>query len=381
MIEILYDGTKFFVQDPPSVSSLLNGFYGTMKKGKIFLRPEEVLYLLDVRNAICRDLSLNTLNFFEVMSVLPKKRLMSRYLTYKGWRDKGLIIRPVSELKGNYGKSIKINYNSEKFEPPSFSIEGYFSEDFVTVLDDENTGTELYERFWLGQKGTYKAHQRGKLSKLDVFETIFLIKHGNLLIKNKSLDELLALARRRFRFFDDLYLVYEDWRKRGYVVKTGFKFGTHFRLYFPGASPIRKDWLHSKHVIHVFPRKRKQLISEWARVIRVAHSVRKTFIMALPGKKVTVKRKLLDFALYHRIKGGIETPKTGTPKYVMYSLTEDQFISGEHFAKVLHSAHDYGLDVVVAIADRESSVTYYLIRKIVLEGSNYDYFEIEWIQP
>jgi tRNA splicing endonuclease len=170
-------------------------------------------------------------------------------------------------------------------------------------------------------------------------------------------------------------------------MKTGFKFGTHFRLYFPGASPVKAnaDWMHSKHVIHVFPRKHKLLISEWARAIRVAHSVKKTFILAIPGKKkpikVNPKKPRLDFLLYHRKKEGIETPKDGTPRYFMYSLTEDEYIGGEELAKALAECEYFGLEMVMAISDRESSVTYYVIKAIELPGSEYEYYEIEWVQP
>jgi hypothetical protein len=79
--------------------------------------------------------------------------------------------------------------------------------------------------------------------------------------------------------------------------------------------------MHSKHVIHVFPRKAKMLISEWARAIRVAHSVKKTFILAMPGRRIEIKtdpkRPKLDFLLYHRKKGGIDTPKDATPRYLL----------------------------------------------------------------
>jgi hypothetical protein len=36
---------------------------------------------------------------------------------------------------------------------------------------------------------------------------------------------------------------------------------------------------------------------------------------------------------------------------------------------------------VIAIADRETAVTYYRVRKIELEKSPYEYYEIDWMQP
>ncbi|MBI2079977.1 hypothetical protein HYT84_04375 [Candidatus Micrarchaeota archaeon] len=111
----------------------------------------------------------------------------------------------------------------------------------------------------------------------------------------------------------------------------------------------------------------------------------KTFILAIPGKKLDIKvsktNPRLDFLLYHRKKGGIETPKDGKPKFLMLSLTEDEYIGGEELAKALYECKHYGLDMLMAISDRESSVTYYIIKRVDLPGSDYEYFEIEWVQP
>jgi len=202
---------------------------------------------------------------------------------------------------------------------------------------------------------------------------------------NSDEKEVLATARGHNKDFPSLYDVYEDWRLRNFILKTGFKFGTHFRVYFPGASPAKSgtDWMHSKHVIHVFPRKSKLLISEWARAIRVAHSVRKTFILAIPGEKAKGEKEVseLDFLLYHRRKEGIETPREGKPKYLMFSLSEEEFIGGAELANAIEFCKKAGLGLMLAIADRETSVTYYLVRRIDLKGSKYGYYEIGWYQP
>ncbi len=375
------------VREPSDVSSLQNGFYGQMNKGIISLSPEEALYVMDIRNGKCHDTNGNSCTFNTIASLfISNKKLLARYLTYKDWRDKGLIARDISEATGKYGRYSVKKYTGGKFEPDAYSFEGiFFHDDLQTVLDDEIIGKELYERYWIGQFGTYKASHRGRVTKLDIYETIFLLKHGGLRLLNSDMDRVWKKAMKRIRFFEDMYTVYEDWRKKGYIVKSGFKFGTHFRIYFPGASPVLadKDWMHSKHVIHCFPRKAKMIISEWARAIRVAHSVKKTFILAIPGKKKEKRKQkmLLDFLLFHRKKDGIETPKDGNPKYLMYSLTEDEYIGGEELAHALDECKNMGLEMIMAIADRESSVTLYEIKRIALPGSDYDYFEIEWVQP
>jgi tRNA-intron lyase len=365
-----------------------------MRKGTIHLFPEEALYLMDIRNGRCLDSSLNEYRFNDVAREFEDKRQMARYFTYKDWRDRGLIARPVSEICERYGRN-----NLKKYPSGSLSMDRYalsarfYPDDLWSIIDDDKVGKELYERYWFGQFGSYKAEQRGKLSKLDAYETLFLMRHAGLQLQNADESKVVRAAKRQHKDFMHLYEVYEDWRLRGFVLKTGFKFGTHFRLYFPGASPARgnSEWIHSKHVVHCFPRASKLLISEWARAIRVAHSVKKTFVLAIPGeaKKRKTKKELkngdlhttLDFLLFHRVHGGIENPKSGKPKYLMFSLSEEEYIGGEELADAISQCKRIGLELLLAICDRETSVTYYAVKRIEVPGSKYEYYEIEWEQP
>jgi len=382
------------VSEPESVSSLVNGHYGYMKKGIIHLFPEEALYLLDIRNAKCLDSSLNEYKFNRVAEHFAHKKQMARYFTYKDWRDRGLIARQVSEICDRYGRNNVKKYPGGKLQLDKYSISArFYADDLWTIIDDEAVGKELYERHWFGQFGSYKAEQRGKLSKLDSYETLFLMRHAGMHVENADEAKIIKAAKKRHKDFLSLYDVYEDWRLLGCVLKTGFKFGTHFRLYFPGASPVRNndEWIHSKHVVHCFPRASKLLISEWARAIRVAHSVKKTFVLAIPGEAKKKKAKptakenelatTLDFLLFHRVHGGIENPKTGKPKYLMFSLSEEEYIGGEELADAIAQCKRIGLELLLAICDRETSVTYYVVKRIELPGSKYEYYEIEWEQP
>ncbi|MEM3060536.1 MAG: tRNA-intron lyase [Candidatus Anstonellales archaeon] len=388
-IEINRKTKEIVCLEPQSVSSLVNGHYGVIKKGVVHLYPEEALYLIDIRNAKCYDKNGNVMLFNDVASLFPSKKQMAKYFTYKDWRDRGLIARPICELdwKKNYGRNPVKKYPKGKFEMDKYSLQGRFFEgDLTCIIDDEHAAREIYERYWMGQFASYKAEQRGKIGKLDIYETLFMVRNGNLCIYGMDEKKLVRSAKRLRTDFSSLYEVYEDWRMRGFILKTGFKFGTHFRLYFPGASPVKPagEWVHSRHVIHVFPRKSRMIISEWARAIRVAHSVKKTFILAIPGKRVRGEEKIdvgLNYILYHRHKGGIETPKDGKPRYLMMSLSEEEEIGGAELAIAIERCKEAGLELLLGIADRESSVTYYLIKRIELPGSKYEYYEIEWVQP
>ena len=376
---------KIIASDAASVESLNKGFFGDAvdgKKNKLSLSPEEALYLSDVRNAEVtragKKLDFNQLAFDH----RDKRKFLARYFCYRDWRDRGLIARGINEAQENYGRSPVVRYPSKDFTPPKIAGKGlFFNDDLMTTLDEEEDKI-LFENYWFGQWGTYKAKKHGRLLKLDAYETLFLMRHASLKC-NIQEKRMVAEAMERRGDFMSLYNVYEDFRLRGFVVKTGFKFGTHFRLYFPGAAPSLEqgEWMHSKHVIHVFPREAKMLISEWSRAIRVAHGVRKTFILAIPGEK-RVEREELDFLLYHRRKGGlIENPKEDKPKFVMMALSEEEEIGGAELARAIERAKELGLDLVLAICDRESSITYYRVKRIELPKSKYEYYEIEWTQP
>ncbi|MEM4331805.1 MAG: tRNA-intron lyase [Candidatus Micrarchaeia archaeon] len=372
------------LSDPSSVSSLRKAFYGVNDGAVVFLYPEEALYILDVRNGRCTGEDGSEMSFNQLASHFSHiPRLMTRYYAFKDWRDRGLVIRPVSEATENYARAPTHKYPSPGYEVPIYDVSArFYPDDNFAIVDNVEIGERMYFGDWYGQYGTYKADKHGKFSKLDIYETLFLLKHNSIHLENGDISTLISAAKANNEFFEPIYNVYEDWRMRGFVVKTGFKFGTHFRIYFPGASPSRgqDDWIHSKHVLHVFPRDMELLTSELSRAIRVAHSVKKTFILAIPGEKAPEKVPA-DFLLYHRRKDGIETPENGKPRYLMLALNEDEKISGAYLAGAIESAKEVGLNLMLAIVDRETSVTYYRVRRIELKDSRYEYYEIDWKQP
>jgi tRNA-intron endonuclease len=74
------------------------------------------------------------------------------------------------------------------------------------------------------------------------------------------------------------YYVYRDLRKKGYVARTGLKYGTYFRVYEKG---IRVGEGHSHWLVHPIQEHEKTSIYEVARAIRLAHSVRKKMLWAV----------------------------------------------------------------------------------------------------
>jgi tRNA-intron lyase len=376
-----------YAVDQSTKDTLKGSFFGAMEHDKLILTPIEALYLMDVRRAKCTTPDYETeLTFNDIASQFStSKKFMALYFTYKDWRDRGLIIKEAGQTKGDASKSqIQTKkYRASPLKLKNYNLKGaFFSEDMTTVVDDEEKAKSIYNDHWFGQYGTYKVKDHGQLNKLDIYETLFLINNNNLQISNFTKRQIIEIANNRRPDFQKLYEVYADWRNKGYVIKTGFKFGTHFRVYFPGAQPIKTDssWIHSMHVIHVFPRDAKLLISEWARVIRVAHSVRKTFILAIPGKSRS-KTLAIDYDLYHRRNNDIENPEKTKPRFGMLSLSEEEYLGGSELSAIINEAKANKQELIIAIADRETSVTYYKVKRIDLQGSDYEYYEIDWMQP
>ncbi|MCL5440298.1 MAG: tRNA-intron lyase [Nitrososphaerota archaeon] len=387
VLKIISNAKKgLYAEDQSTIDILRSGHFGEMKDRKLHLLPEEALFLIDVRNADCSTPKGLKVPFNDLASAyVSKKKFMARYFTYKDWRDRGLIIKD-AKFKFSQKESYKIplkGYPSSTFSLKGWHMEGlFFPDDLTTVVDNNKDGKEVYAEGWFGQYGTYKVDNHGILNKLDIFETLFLMDAGVLKVVNYKRAGIMEVATKRREDFTKLYNVYSDWRSKGYIIKTGFKFGTHFRIYFPGAKPQKTDntWVHSRHVLHVFPRDVKMLTSEWARVIRVAHSVRKTFILAIPGKS-RKKNVSIDFILFHRKNGTIEVPNSESPRFAMLSLSENEYIGGSELSAIINEAKQRKLELIIAIADRETAVTYYKVRRIDLPKSEYEYYEIDWLQP
>ncbi len=100
--------------------------------------------------------------------------------------------------------------------------------------------------------------------------------------KEKTFEDLVRFFSRKDRDFPKKYLVFRDLRNRGYIVKTGFKFGTHFRVYPRGVKPGEG---HSNWLVHVIDETHKCEFTEISRSVRLAHSVKKKMVFAVVDKE------------------------------------------------------------------------------------------------
>ena len=129
---------------------------------------------------------------------------------------------------------------------------------------------------------------------LDLMEGCYLLEISKIKIyKNKkkvSLEELVKICREEYYNFDKKYLVYKDFREKEYVVNPGIKFGCDFAVYNRGPGID-----HAPYLIQVY--NKNDSISSTGVVLagRLASSVKKQFILAIPSGKSSVDYLALDW--------------------------------------------------------------------------------------
>lgn len=385
MLELTAEGKRVWASGEHA-EKLEKACVGVREGDRLLLGPEEALYALQFQNGSCTGAKGEELGFSALAARLDEPRLLTAYSAYRDWRDRGLVAR---RDNGESGVAAGTKaYPSKPFIAPQVGAPLQWQGAFAMV-EDAAAAAELFEKHWFGQRGVYK-QERGELLALDWMEAAFLAKHAGASVvdaRGKRLGWEAVVKAAEQEYANELFEVYEDWRLHGFVVKTGFKFGTHFRIYFPGARPkaTGEAWTHSKHVVHVFPKEQQLLVSEWARAVRVAHGVRKTFLLAIPELRESDRAPVpAGFVAWRRKKKGgdwvRESPKDPA-RHLLVPLSEDDRIGGLELATLLRAARSRGLELLLAITDRETAITHYVLKEVQLPGSTQSYYEIEWVKP
>ena len=161
-------------------------------------------------------------------------------------------------------------------------IEGYLVDSKVVVLDKE-VGIKLYKEGFYGKfTGLRKVKDFNvkDFLELSLMEALYLMEKGELKVKDfkereVGYEELLRKAKETYPSFDEMYKVYRDLRERGYVVKSGMKFGATFAVYERGPGLD-----HAPFLVHVMPYGERVDPIDIVRAGRLSHSVRKRFVLA-----------------------------------------------------------------------------------------------------
>lgn len=116
--------------------------------------------------------------------------------------------------------------------------------------------------------------------ELSFIEALFLLTKNKIEIYDDDTlitkEDLTDIIRQKHIFSH--YLVYKDLRIRGYIIKTGFKYGSDFRIYERGHAPGDG---HSNFLVKILSEEQEIKVRDFSSYVRVAHGVRKTLLLAV----------------------------------------------------------------------------------------------------
>lgn len=172
-------------------------------------------------------------------------------------------------------------YHADRSEPKGTALREWTGppvpaallEDRVMVFDEAGA-QRLYDHGFYGKK-------LGKALQLSLIEAAHLMESGRLEVytiisgRGVKLDRFKKRALKFQQDFDLRLKAYDDLRSRGLVVKTGFKYGSHFRVYED--DPERS---HARWLVHAVPGDYETTWPEISRAVRLAHGVKKEILFA-----------------------------------------------------------------------------------------------------
>lgn len=172
-----------------------------------------------------------------------------------------------------------INLAGEVFEQRYPKGTGVLLKNRVIVFD-KTLASQLLSKEFFGKPF-------GEVLQLSFVEAIYLLERHILEIqtsegKTLTAEKCLHVMKKFQPDIEQRLLVFKDLKQRGLLVKTGFKFGAHFRAYTK-----QPDKTHAEYLIHVIEKGFSSIWTETSRAVRLAHSVNKEFVFAcLDGTKI-----------------------------------------------------------------------------------------------
>jgi tRNA-intron endonuclease len=216
-----------------------------------------------------------------------------RYLVYRDLRDRGYLLKVNKEHfegRKNYAMNFYPISDMDFFYVPSIKTRVF---PFILSVVDSDGEVTYYMVERAEPRGEFKELPKEKINPEFYGKRAFIFQDAKELESKTygrsegnwghlSLMEAWYLAEKGIvskvtPVENDIYRVYRDLRDRGLIVKSGFKYGTHFRVYEKSIEE------HSKYLVHILPEKEE--MQKISRAVRVAHGVRKSLILAYPTKK------------------------------------------------------------------------------------------------
>jgi tRNA-intron endonuclease len=313
------DGSSVLL-GPDGVALHEQGGFGRVERGGLRLSPEEALYLVHRAKVEVEGHSFESL----LSAFADRPALFRSFLVYRDIRERGYAAQPGTghyrlfrrgERPGTGRSRLLVRVLSERdlvdFEVIRGEVEtsdNMRKDHVLAVVDDEG------ELTYYGVKVTGLAPvspppacppaegrlfgstvilsgpalagirdswfgtplDEGRLL-LSPVEALYLMRRKVLSLPGTdgplSPEEYLEKALPSDPELAEKCAVYGDLREHGYIPRTGYKFGHHFRVY-------ARDRSHSDLLVHVIPPGQTLAVSVISRSVRLAHSVKKKMLFA-----------------------------------------------------------------------------------------------------
>jgi tRNA-intron endonuclease len=147
------------------------------------------------------------------------------------------------------------------------------------LIPDKDSAVALHGGHFFGK-------MIGHSLQLSLIEAAFLMELGALRLADAKTNRVVSLpslkkrARELQPDFDLRLDAFKDMKGRGLIVKTGFKYGSHFRAY--EGDPGKQ---HARYLVHAVPRDFTTMWPEISRAVRLAHGVKKEILLGRVSEK------------------------------------------------------------------------------------------------
>jgi tRNA-intron endonuclease len=294
--------------------------YGRKTKSGLILTPVEILYL------VCRDkIQVKNHSYDSLVAYFAKDPSFFRsYLVYQDMRERGYVIqtgphdfrvfkrgqRP-GKGESHYMMRVVSERDLINFQTTQREIKATANmrkQHILAAVDDESEITYYDVRFHTLKQlpepeilEPYISHLAGIVSivhaekesgydrafygkrldesriMLSTIEALYLAYHNMMILTTGdgqiSSDEYYRLVHETDAELPEKYIVYCDLKKQGYIPKTGYKFGHHFRVY----AELKT---HSEMLVQAIPNDLSLVMNSISRSVRMAHSKKKKMLFA-----------------------------------------------------------------------------------------------------
>jgi tRNA-intron endonuclease, archaea type len=143
----------------------------------------------------------------------------------------------------------------------------------IRVFSNSTKAINIFDKSLIGER------KDGKII-YNSYEAFYLFEKNlaEIIRSKKKLkeSELIKTFSKNMDFLTK-YLVYKDLKNKGYIIKTGLKFGEEFRVY------NKLDYInkHAKYICYPIKQQEKLSLKDLISKIRVSHSTGKKLLLAI----------------------------------------------------------------------------------------------------